>query len=469
MAPVRHYKQYGLAFIVFGLLDGLYHFVHVLWRLSGHQQYNYRAIAHYPAVVSVSLLLAFMGFLLFKASSDRWRLVLFLLCTILSIFSLLLWNIIPVNTFYGVMLHGLLLLVLILLPPIYCFVKNRTVRDQARSSQTFGVEILCYVFIIILSIETAFRLVPIPNTYDMNPGVKFFWSDWVNHPLNAWGCRDRPFVVERSAKTFRILVVGDSFTEGAGLSRDETYCRVLENRLNLILEPLDRQAQVYNMGHCGLNTVEEVELVIDASRQLRPDMVIVAFFLNDAEQRQKTKSPSPKSAANTMKEFFLYQVGSYGYYFLLSLPTILNPKTTAEKNWTDSFTQQYSDTAPGWIEAKQSLKRLSLFAADNRIITLGIIFPFFHGQQYPAGLKDIHRIVSKTMNDSDIPALNLLPLFEQTGQPLEDFAFSRYDNHPNHQANKMVGVYLADHIAQAYVVPSAASNGTRARLTTGNQ
>ena len=451
MTRMENIRNWGVFFFVFGLVDGLYHFLRIHWHLSGTQYYNYRAFSHFPTVIYVSILLMFVGLILFKCSSDSWRRVLFLQGMVLSIFSLLLWNVIPVNRHYGQMIHALLLVFLALLPAFYNFAKRNTNYDLPKSKNTTFVEILCYVLIVALSIETAFRLVPIPNTFDTNPAIKFYWRDWVYYPLNNCGHRDRPFQLEKPDHIFRIIVVGDSFTEGSGVSREETFCHTMEKGLNHRLKQTGRRAQVYNMGHCGLNTVEEVDLAIAASKKFNPDMIIIAFFLNDVEQHNRPAQFSPKSLGVTIEEFFLYQMCSYTYYFILNLPVLVNTDPANEIGWTESMLRQYRDTALGWNEAKQALKRMSSFASDNGIITIGIVFPLFYGDhEYPLKIKGVHKKIVKAMNDNNIPGINLTPLFEETGEPLGAFAFSGYDSHPNSRSHKMVGNFLADHIAKTY-------------------
>ena len=65
---------------------------------------------------------------------------------------------------------------------------------------------------LVLLFEVFFRIFPVYDTLALNPGVKFFWPDYVNFPLNKLGYRDKNFVLNKNSQTYRIIVVGDSFT-----------------------------------------------------------------------------------------------------------------------------------------------------------------------------------------------------------------------------------------------------------------
>ena len=72
----------------------------------------------------------------------------------------------------------------------------------------------------------------------------------------------------------RILVLGDSFAYGVGVEDDETFSAVLARR--------DPTLDVINAGVNGYGTNQQLLLLRDQGRQLQPDVVLVAFFWNDA-------------------------------------------------------------------------------------------------------------------------------------------------------------------------------------------
>lgn len=100
------------------------------------------------------------------------------------------------------------------------------------------------------------------------------------HPftVNRAGFRG-PEIPARDRTVFRIVVVGDSFTAGVGVTDEECYPRVLEARLREAYPT--RQSEVVNLGVEGFETVQEARLLREMIDELQPDLVVVGVFSND--------------------------------------------------------------------------------------------------------------------------------------------------------------------------------------------
>jgi lysophospholipase L1-like esterase len=97
---------------------------------------------------------------------------------------------------------------------------------------------------------------------------------------NIDGFRDRGHEVPKQQNTKRIIVLGDSITAGQGVSSiDHAFPRQLELLLNRPGSP--GPVEVFNMGVGGYNTLQEVESLSDHGIKYKPDVVIIAFCIND--------------------------------------------------------------------------------------------------------------------------------------------------------------------------------------------
>lgn len=95
------------------------------------------------------------------------------------------------------------------------------------------------------------------------------------------GLRDYEYG-EKKENTFRILVLGDSFTFGAGVEMEDTYPKQLEK--NLRLKNKDKRYEVINAGVIGYGTDAEFYYLEEWGFKLKPDLVIVGFYIqNDIE------------------------------------------------------------------------------------------------------------------------------------------------------------------------------------------
>ncbi|MEJ2745741.1 MAG: SGNH/GDSL hydrolase family protein, partial [bacterium] len=116
---------------------------------------------------------------------------------------------------------------------------------------------------------------------------------WVQRPLlkarfrregdahiefNSAGFRDRERALEKPHDTFRIAVLGDSYTVAFQVPVENTFCSVMEDELQKCANLKPQRVEVLNFGVSGYNTVQELILFRQCVKSYRPDMVLVAFF-----------------------------------------------------------------------------------------------------------------------------------------------------------------------------------------------
>ncbi len=100
--------------------------------------------------------------------------------------------------------------------------------------------------------------------------------DRVRYAHNSKGLRDDEYPYQKPANTYRILVLGDSFTYGFGVEQTETMAEVLER---LLKEQGD--FEVVNMGVAGYGVGQEMLYYEMEGYKYQPDLVILFFFEND--------------------------------------------------------------------------------------------------------------------------------------------------------------------------------------------
>ena len=98
--------------------------------------------------------------------------------------------------------------------------------------------------------------------------------------LNSYGYRDVEHALEGDAR--RILIIGDSMTYGAGIENVENiYGRVLQQKLDE--EYGQGSYEVIILAQPGYSTFDELRVLHDIGLKFDPDIVILAYQLNDAE------------------------------------------------------------------------------------------------------------------------------------------------------------------------------------------
>jgi hypothetical protein len=108
---------------------------------------------------------------------------------------------------------------------------------------------------------------------------------WIHRPeydvdlvVNSHGLRGPDRGYEKPAGTRRILLLGDSFTEGYTVREEATLRAVLES---LLMEPGCGRWEVINGGTLGYSTDQEYLFFSSEGRRYQPDIVVVLFFYND--------------------------------------------------------------------------------------------------------------------------------------------------------------------------------------------
>ena len=123
-----------------------------------------------------------------------------------------------------------------------------------------------------------------PNRLETGP--KFEWGHSVKGvtwghsiEINSHGFREREFTCPKPAGTFRVAVIGDSLTWGAGLALEERY----SDRLQALLRERnpERKVEVLNFGLAGCPTAVEAGILEHVAPKVEPDLVVVGFCVND--------------------------------------------------------------------------------------------------------------------------------------------------------------------------------------------
>jgi len=110
-------------------------------------------------------------------------------------------------------------------------------------------------------------------------GAKRHWTaegdGWIE--INQEGYRDRSRHVEKAPGTYRVAVFGDSMTEAVQVNLNQTFTYIAEEKLQH-----ERQnVEVLNFGVNGYGPLQELLLFKEEGPRYRPDLVILAVFLDN--------------------------------------------------------------------------------------------------------------------------------------------------------------------------------------------
>ncbi len=112
--------------------------------------------------------------------------------------------------------------------------------------------------------------------YDMKPSFEMMSSHLKEIKTNRYGMRDYEYLKDKPQGVYRIAIVGDSLAFGTYLEHDLTFAKIFERKLNQI-----KTAEVLNFSVSGYNAYQEEIVLKEKVPPFDPDLVIVAYCLND--------------------------------------------------------------------------------------------------------------------------------------------------------------------------------------------
>lgn len=99
--------------------------------------------------------------------------------------------------------------------------------------------------------------------------------------ISSDGLRDREHTKAKPENTFRIAVLGDSFTEAQHVAAEDTFWAVMEDNLRECSAWTGQEIEVINFGVSDYGTAQELITLRHFVWDYSPDIVLLAFFTND--------------------------------------------------------------------------------------------------------------------------------------------------------------------------------------------
>jgi hypothetical protein len=269
--------------------------------------------------------------------------------------------------------------------------------------------------------------------------------------INSLGMRDREFTPAKPADTVRIMMLGDSLTFGWGVKAEDTPSKLMEASLN---QGLDKpRYEVMNTGVGNYNTAMEVAYFFDKGRLLNPDVVVLNYFINDAE-------PTPIRKDSSLIEHSEAAVMVAGAYDKVARTYF------GRADWQAYYRGLYGQSEPGWLAAKDAVARLADYCREHGIKLLFVNYPELHVlKSYP--FADVTQSVEAVAKDNNVAFVDLLPSIAAL-EPTTLWV-SNEDAHPDALANehfaKVIETALKREFPETFSLqPAPARSGDAASL-----
>jgi lysophospholipase L1-like esterase len=287
-------------------------------------------------------------------------------------------------------------------------------------SKDFGMEMWKYAVQLkrpVADPQLSFAHVPNSRAFLMGVDVQ----------INSQGLRDYEYPLTKPPGTYRIMILGDSTTLGWGVRLEDTAAKILERQLNED-DAGGKRFEVINAGVGNYDTVQEVTYYRTRGRAFKPDLVVLAYFINDPE-------PVP-----TEKKGFLID-RSYLAVFATNRFDGLLRRTGQRPDWKHYYASLYDDSQPGFQACRGSLRDLAATTRSEGTRLLVALLPELHEINGAYPFEAEHQKIKDTLAPEGVPVLDLINGLRDHG-PEPTLWVTPEDDHPNAKANRLIASQL---------------------------
>jgi GDSL-like Lipase/Acylhydrolase family len=272
--------------------------------------------------------------------------------------------------------------------------------------------------------------------------------------INVDGMRDREYSVAKPDGVFRIACIGDSVTYSSGTPQRASYPSHMERLLNEDETVSDTTFEVLNFGVVGYDIVQSLENLRVRALKYKPDLVIYQYCLNDPEEysfemeglleqltgAQKDYVSGRSSISGILAEYSrIYKLAMYTYKAKTSTGGQTRERPPDEQ-WTHLKQGTYAEYFKGlhndkkkWARVEKEFDSLAALSREHGFEVMVVIFPILRKlDDYP--LSDVHKQAQRATLKSELPTLDLLPLFQNLNEKSKR-RFARDPLHPNGLGN----------------------------------
>ncbi len=252
--------------------------------------------------------------------------------------------------------------------------------------------------------------------------------------VNSYGIRDHDYDLKKPQGTVRILVIGDSIGYGfcndrEALDLDSLFMKKLEQSLQ---KTFPSPVEVINLCVSGYDTVQEVEFLVQKGLALDPDLVVVAYCLNDDFDA-------------SMELNYFKQQSQFGIDSEIGQKVFLSSHL-ARMIWLRNW-QPEPQVAP--VRQKETITRtergftrLADLAREKGFQPVVVVFPLFEAFDTYRWFGS-HQRVAALCRKFQLPELDLIgPFKEATGGELKQLQGRCNREHPDEKGHAVAAVAI---------------------------
>lgn len=300
--------------------------------------------------------------------------------------------------------------------------------------------ILLVTIVALVSIAEAVVRYVFRDVTTTSDGRGYFAKRWyeARRPIkNSSGFREREFVREKPADVYRIAVIGDSITYAPGVEEEDRYTNLLQLHGS-------GKYEVLNFGRWGAETVDHVQILKELVLPVSPNFVLLQWFTNDVEGRDKSGRPRPWPLVPSRRLFRASLAHSALFFLVNERWVAIQEQLGLVKTYEVYMKERFADpNSPASVAAQEALLQFIAVCKQHAIPVGIVLFANPHGGGGPFDFL-LDRVLSVCQREA-LPCLDTRSTFapyENNGK----LWVNRLDAHPGPLAHRLV----AERIVQVF-------------------
>lgn len=329
-----------------------------------------------------------------------------------------------------------------------------------------------------------------------NPSY-FFWPGQIGNvrefsvevARNDLGYHDREHPFAKPDGVFRIIFLGDSFTEAIQVPLEDTFPKIIERELN---KRMDFPVESISLGKSGAGTQKSYDILLEIGLRFSPDLVLMQFLSNDLidnsprlekeereqEKRRKQYVPQLKKAYS---RYLWVKSSRFNQILALKLGRLYQASKAAKYADRDKyrfihlntlvFCEEYSSLWDrAWRRTQRFIRQTESLAEENDAGFLLVSFPEMWrvGSQeemerrmksmsrdvldYQWNFDKTDRILRDFCQKEKIPFLSLLPPFRESYRKTRKSLHFAFDMHLNKRGHRVAADAILDYLLRKKMI-----------------
>jgi D-alanyl-lipoteichoic acid acyltransferase DltB (MBOAT superfamily) len=259
---------------------------------------------------------------------------------------------------------------------------------------------------------------------------------------NSLGLRDREYMAEKPANTFRIALLGGSIEMGVGVETMETYENLVEDRLNeLQILGEDVRIEILNFGISGNHMFQNIKMYEEKAVVFAPDAVIYTAHPNESHRILHSIHKAWASGKDMVYPMLLDFMHEHNF------------------SRVTTFAEYMKVAGPREAEIVQAgYKLLYELIVDNGQLPIWTFIPALDDNEGPTEAEDLKQLLS---------AIGYFPLIINNafeGYKKEDLMIAEFDAHPNKKGHEL----LAEEMLRQILANQPLLDAWRQRMATSD-